>query len=238
MLVVFAGIEAAAIVNVALRVSQKLLLLRAVIRNMSISVMAKLIDNPESLNRALNKGMLYLALLMGAICAGFSGFASWVIPTMFGQEWQLSAQIFPFIGLSIIISSLFDLHTAVLYADDHNQDVVNFSVIHIGLLWIGCLWFLPFFGVWGYCLAELVSLPAYYLVHRSLIKYFKFPNYNPIFLVVLATIPPLFGGLWLEPLHNLLLMLVSYGILIAVCRPVRQVLSEVLGARLTSFLKT
>jgi hypothetical protein len=33
-------------------------------------------------------------------------------------------------------------------------------------------------------------------------------------------------------------MAVSYGLLIAVCRPVRQALVEVLGSRLTSFRKT
>ena len=233
----FAGIEAAAIVNVALRVSQKLLLLRAVIRNMSISVMAKLIGEPNSLNRALNKGMLYQSLLMGSICAAFSGFSAWVIPTMFGQEWILSAKIFPFVGLSIIVSALFDLQTSVLYASDHNGEVIKFSVVNIGLIWLSCLCFLPFFGVWGYCFAEMISLPSYYLVHRSLIKYFKVPNYKPTFLVILATLPPLFGGLWLSPLYNLLLMLLSYGILLAVSSPVRQALVDVLGDRLTSILK-
>ncbi|MEM7591484.1 MAG: peptide deformylase [Cyanobacteria bacterium P01_A01_bin.83] len=64
------------------------------------------------------------------------------------------------------------------------------------------------------------------------------PNYGPTFLTILATIPPLFGGLWLSPLPNLLLMLVSYGTLFAVSSSVRRALVDVLGGRLMSTLKT
>lgn len=234
----FAGIEAAGVANIALRVAQKLLLLRAVIRNMSITVMAKLLDNHDSLKRALNKGMLYQVLCMGPICALFSGFSTWIIPTMFGDEWLLSAQIFPFIGFSIVVSALFDLQSAVLYASDHNREVIRFSIFNIGVIWLSCFLLLPVIGVWGYCFAETIALLTYYSIHRSLVKYFKAPNYWPVLWSLLATIPPLFGGLFLPALPNLLLMFISYGALICLCKPVREALSDLAGNRLKSLAKT
>ncbi len=221
-----ASVEAAGIANVALRVVQKLLLLRNVIRNMSISIMAKLMDDRDAVKRALNQGMLYQALLMGFICAAFSGFASWIIPTLFGHEWLLSAKIFPFIGLSVIIGALFDLHTALLYASGYNSEVGRFNIGYIGCLWIGCLCLIPLFGIWGYGIGELAALPSYYLIHRSLIKYYKSPNYWPTFWSVLATIMPLFGGIWLQPIPNFALLIISYGILFTCCLTVRKTLLQ------------
>lgn len=217
-----AGVEAAGIANVAFRVVEKLLLLRNVIRNMSISIMAKLMGDPNAVKRALDRGMLYQALLMGFICAAFSGFASWIIPTMFGDEWLLSAKIFPLIGLSVIIGALFDLHSALLYASGHNTEVGRFHIGYVASLWIGCLCLIPPFGIWGYGVGEIITLPSYYLIHRSLVKYYKSPNYWPVFWSILAAIPPLFGGIWLEPLPNLALMIASYGILFICCSTVRK----------------
>lgn len=223
-----AGIEAAAVANVALRVVQKLLLLRFVIRKMCISVMAKLIEDQDAVKRAISQGMLYQALFMGSICAVFSGFAAWVIPALFGQEWLPSAQIFPFIGFSLIISALFDLHSAVLYASDHSREVGYFNVCYIGMIWIGCLLFLPTFGVWGYGFAEMFALPSYYLMHLFLTKFYKSPNYGPTCLTVLATIPPLFGGIWLKPWPNLALMLFCYVSLLVISPKVRTTTTKLL----------
>lgn len=226
-----AGVEAAAIANVAFRVVQKLLLLRWVIRNMAISVIAKIMNDQEAVKHALSEGMLYQALLLGTICAAFSGFASWIVPAVFGQGWILSAQIFPCIALSIIVSALFDLHSALLYASDHNREMIRFSFVNISLLWLACLCLIPFLGVMGYGIAEVVALPSYYLVHRSLCKFYQNPDYWPAFLTVLATIPPLFGGIWLKPLPNLVLMMASYGALFLLSSTVRSASAKLLRSR-------
>lgn len=217
-----AGVEAAGLANVSLRVVQKLLLLRQVIRNMSVSVMAKLVEDKTLVQQAISKAMLYQALLMGSVCAVFSGFASWVIPTLFGAEWLLSAQIFPLVGFSVVISALFDLHAALLYASNHNREVGYFNAVYIGCIWISCLILIPSLGIWGYAIAEVSALPSYYVIHRSLSKFYQAPNYWATFWTVLATIPPLFGGIWLSPLPNLALMLASYSTLFLMCTSVRK----------------
>lgn len=221
-----AGVEAVAIINVSLRVAQKLLLISAVIRNMSISVIAKILDNQEALNRIVSKGMLYQALLMGSVCAAFSGFSSWIIPSLFGDEWFLSAQIFPFVGLSLVANALFCLHQAALYASDHNGEVGRFNIANVSLLWMGCICFLPILGIWGYGVAELISLPSYYIIHQSFSKFYKPPKYWPTFWTVLATVPPLFGGIILDPLPNVLLMLICFGSLLIFVNSVRQALFD------------
>lgn len=221
-----AGVEAVAILNISFRVAEKLLLISNVVRNMSISVIAKFLDNQESLKRLVSKGMLYQALLMGSICAGFSGFSSWIIPSLFGDEWFLSAQIFPLIGLSLVVNALFSLHQGALYASHQNGEVARFNIANVGLLWGGCLFFLPMLGVWGYGVAELISLPSHYLIHQSFCKFYKPPNYWPTFWTVLATIPPLLGGIILDPLPNVLLMLICYGSLLFFVKSVRQALFD------------
>ncbi|MBT9317203.1 oligosaccharide flippase family protein [Leptothoe spongobia] len=220
------GIEAVGIINIAVRMVAQLMLLRGVLKRMSISVMAKLTNDKPATRRALTKGMMYQALMMGLVCSGFASCASWLIPTVFGDKWLLSAQMFPLIGIATLVGAIFDLHTAVLYAVDRNHVVSWSNLAYIALLWPSCLLLTPIFGVWGYAISEILALPTYYLVHRAISKQFGSPEYHLVFGFVLASIPPCLASIWFPLSINFGVFLLSYGILFLISSGARKLLLE------------
>ncbi len=217
------GVEAAGITSIALRLVDQLAILRLVVRRLSISALAKLVDNPSSTRSAISQGMPYQVLLIGPICAAFSCLATWIIPLMFGKAWIPSAQIFPFIALAAIIGTIFDLHASALSAAGHNRQVAQFNAFYIGSLWLAALLFLPILKLWGYGFAELLTIPSYLLMDRALAKLCGAPNYwNSVWLIV-ATAPALLFGPWVSPVIGISILLISYGLLFLLNANVRSV---------------
>ena len=201
------SVEAVGITNMAIRLVEQLSLLRLVMRRMSISVIAKLIHDPQATRKAISKGMAYQALMIGPVCAGFAVCASWVIPIMFDEKWLPSAQIFPLIALGTVVSAVFDLHTATLYAAGHNREVAKVNISYVGALWATCLGLIvllqlwnPDYAIWGYGISEIIALPSFFIIHRSFSKFCGAPNYGMAFWLVIAAIPPLLGAPLLQPL--------------------------------------
>ena len=201
------SVEAVGITNMAIRLVEQLSLLRLVMRRMSISVIAKLINDPKATRNAISKGMAYQALLIGPVCAAFACCAAWVIPVMFDAKWLPSAHIFPLIALGTVVSAIFDLHTATLYAVGHNREVAKVNFSYVGVLWVTCLVAIlllqswnPDYAVWGYGLSEIIALPSFFLIHRSFCRFCGAPNYGPAFWLVIASLPLLLGGPLLQPI--------------------------------------
>ncbi|AFY50746.1 membrane protein involved in the export of O-antigen and teichoic acid [Nostoc sp. PCC 7524] len=221
-----AGIEAAGIANMATRILQQLSLLRNVVNRMSLSVIAKLLEDPSATQRAISRGMTYQALLMGTICASFACCASWLIPTLFGEKWVLSAQIFPMLGFAAVVGSIFDLHTSALYAAGHNRSVAIFNFGYLTVLWLGSILLIPIFGLWGYGAAELIALPRYFWLHRSLTKLCNSPNYWHAFWIIFSLIPPIISGIFLPPLINFVILFSCYGLLFLLNANIRKTFME------------
>lgn len=223
----FAGIEAAGVANIAIRFIQQLSLARVVIRSMSISVMAKLIGDPALTRKTVSRGMAYQALLMGGICAVFSSCSFWLVPKLFGEEWLLSAKIFPLVALAAVIGSVFDLHAAALNALGRNMPVIQLNFAYVSLLWLGSWLLIPPFQVWGYGFAELVAIVSHILIHAAFTKVFGILNYRSAFWLILACIPALFGGIWLPPALVFMLLLASYGCLFMWNGQIRSIPQEI-----------
>ena len=210
-----AGAEVAGLVSIAIRLAEQLSILRMVIRRMSISVMAKLTDNAVAVRNAVSRGMAYQALLIGTICAGFACLDSWVVPRLFGDEWIQSTYIFPLIAIAAMVRAMFDLHSGALYAVDRNAEVTKAYLLYIVLLWSGCAILLPVFGLWGYGLAELLTVFSNILLHRALSKIYDRPNYTAAAWLTLAAMVPIFASL-LSPFVGIVAFVLSYGLVLLV----------------------
>lgn len=208
------GVEAAGLISIAIRLADQLAILRMVVRRMSISVMAKFIDDPKKTRNAISQGMAYQALLIGPVCATFSCLSAWIIPIMFSEKWLISAQVFPFIALGTMVAGIFDLHASTLYATGHNYEVGRRNLWFVVMLWLATLVLVPFLGLWGYGLAEIVALPSYYWLHLSIAKLFGSPNYQNVLWLTLASTIPLLGGAFLPPVFGIGLLIISYGLLL------------------------
>jgi len=218
------GVEAAGLISIAIRLADQLSILRMVVRRMSISVMAKFIDNPKKTRNAISQGMAYQALFIGPVCAVFSCVSAWVIPIMFSEEWLISAKVFPFIALGTMIGGIFELHASTLYATGQNYEVARRNMWFVGLLWLATLLLTPLFGLWGYGLAEIIALPSYYWIHLSIVKFFGSPKYQNAFWLTLAAIFPLFAGAFLPPVLGILVLVTSYGLVLLFNSSIRKTL--------------
>ncbi|MEP0885308.1 oligosaccharide flippase family protein [Trichocoleus sp. ST-U3] len=225
-----AGLEAVGIISIGIRFSDQLGILRMVVARMSISALAKLIGNPDSTRRAISRGIVYQGLLVAPIFAVFSCCAAWVIPLVFGKDWLPSLYVFPFIAFATLINTVFNLHFSALYAAGHNREVAKFNLWHVGVFWLACWILLPRLGVWGFAVAELVTVLSYYSIHRSLAKLYGSPNYWDGFCLIAATAPALFAGPWLTPIISLGILTISYALLFLLRPRVRGIPAELYSA--------
>ena len=223
-----AGAEVAGLVSIAIRLAEQLSTLRMVIRRMSISVMAKLTDNAVAVRNTVSRGMAYQALLIGSICSAFACLDSWLVPRIFGDDWLQSTYIFPLIALAAMVRAMFDLHSGALYALDRNAEVTKAYLLYIVLLWTGCALLLPVFGLWGYGLAELLTVFSNILLHRSLSSIYRRPSYTAAAWLTLAAMVPIFAS-FLSPAAGIGAFILSYGLVMLV-PAVRVVPQELIGA--------
>ena len=232
MVTPIAGLEVAGLVSIAIRLAEQLSTLRMVVRRMSISVMAKLTDDAQAVRRTVSRGMAYQALLIGTVCSAFACVDSWVVPRFFGDDWLQSTYIFPLIALSAMARAMFDLHSGALYAQHQNSEVTKAYVVYIALLWLGCWLLLPVYGLWGYGLAELLTVFSNWLLHRSLVKLYGEPNYTAAAWLTVAAMIPIVGSLR-SPLFGIVGFVLSYSLVLLVpeVRAVPQELLKAIKAR-------
>ncbi|WP_036484351.1 oligosaccharide flippase family protein [Myxosarcina sp. GI1] len=224
-----AGVEAAGIVGVTLRMVEQLSLLRIVIRQMSISVIAKFIEDSATILRAINQGMNYLALIMVSVCATFACISPWLIPTLFGTEWSQSTKIFPLVAFAASVSAVFDLHQATLHAVGRNNIVTIQNSTYIASLWLICWCLIPALGLWGYAIAEIVALPNYYVSHREFKFLYESPNYWNAALIILTAVPSLLASIFVSPIISFTVLFFSYTTLITINSNLRKILVDLLS---------
>jgi O-antigen/teichoic acid export membrane protein len=225
------GVEVVGFISIAIRLSEQLSILRLVVRRMSISVMAKLLDQPDKARSVISRGMAYQALLIGPICAAFSCTSAWLIPIMFSPEWLISAKIFPFIALGTLVGGIFELHASTLYAMGHNYEVAQRNAWYVGILWLATLILLPLMGMWGYGLSEVIALPTFYLIHRSIAKLLGSPDYWDAFWITLASSIGMFAGAFLPPMMAIGVLIVSYGAIFVFNPGIRKIPVDIWSAR-------
>lgn len=222
-----AGVEAAGIVGVTLRMIDQLSLVRNVIRSMSISVMAKFIDDPDAIRRTINRGMSYMALMMISVCATFACTSPWLIPALFGAEWIQSTRIFPPIAFAASAIAIFDFHLATLHAVGKNNIVTFQNVIFIVLLWLSCWLLIPSMGLWGYTLSELIVLPSFYISHKAFSSLYGSPNYWSAWLILITAVPALVASIFISPILSISILLFSYAVLIASSAEIRDIIADI-----------
>ncbi len=226
----FAGVEAVGIITLATRFAEKLGVFRMVLNRMSISVLTKLLGQPEKIRSAISQGMVYQLLMVAPACAVFSCCSVWFITFMGKDEWLLSSKMFPFLAASVMIAAMFEMQSSALYAAGKNREVGQFNLGYVALLWVTAILGLNFLGVWGYGFALLAAIPSYAVLHLNLRKLCGTPEYANAFLLVLATLPALFAGPWMPFWMGLLLLAACYAGAFALSPGLRKIPLELYGA--------
>jgi PST family polysaccharide transporter len=85
--------------------------------------------------------------------------------------------VYPFIALSNLTNSLFNMHSSALYVLRRNWEVTAFNVVYMVLFVGAALLLVPRFGLVGYGWAEVATLASYVVVHLYVMRYIGSPDY-------------------------------------------------------------
>ncbi len=187
----FAGAEAVGYVAVSIRIATLLCFAKAVTWRVAMAALAKLGENSERLRRSISEGMRLQAIAVGLPLAGFAIVAPLVLP-VFGQRWTPVLEVFPFIALSYLANSVFNLHASVLYLLQKNWNVTWFHCFHVVLFAGSAALLVPRLGFMGYGWAEIVALASYLLLHIFVTREVGSPSYSTS-VIWFATIVAIFA---------------------------------------------
>lgn len=222
------GIEAAGIVNLTVRLTQQLSLLRQVTRFMSLGVLSKFASDKVRLGRVASKGMAYQALMIGPALALFAVFSTWVIPLVFGEEWFVSAKLFPVVAFSFLLLSIFDLHISILKIYDRLAGIAWHFLAYFILLYATACASMFFIGIYGYAVGQLCSTLSLFVLHAFTRKILDNLDYSAAFGIVAFVSIPLLASIVLPPIPSLVLYVVSIALMFGLLKSSRNIVKEVL----------
>ncbi|MCX5893124.1 MAG: oligosaccharide flippase family protein [Deltaproteobacteria bacterium] len=193
------GAECVGYVALAIYIVESLSFVKDVTWRLSIAAMARLQNDKARLARVIGEGMLLQVTLLGLILVFFTVGVIWLLPLYLGKIWYPVITIFPFIALSYLTNSLFNLHSSALYVIHRNWEVTLFHLFHIAMFTGGVILLIPNMGLLGYGVAEVIALPSYWLIHYYVRVNIGTIKYKSALIPYFGLVLPLFYrelGLW------------------------------------------
>ncbi|XID92842.1 oligosaccharide flippase family protein [Paenibacillaceae bacterium WGS1546] len=216
----FVGPEGVAVVSLALRLIQALSVVNGTIMRVSFSVLAKLQQDKQRMENALNEAMTMQIFSLAPFLIGFAALAHWIIPLLFDDSWNAILGIYPYLAFKYMIYGIFNLQMNVLYVYGMNWSVTKFNLLHVGVLAAATMLFVPAFGLYGYAWAEMAALFTYFAIHRAVGQSLKLDYRAPFFYTVLC-VPAMFAPL--VPFPWALLLLLPLVLFVALRKPRHQI---------------
>ena len=166
----YLGAEAMGYVALTIRIVDVLSFVKAATWRLSIAALGQLRREASRFARIVVEGMQLQVLAVGPILVAFGVLAPMAVPRFFGARWQAVPGIYPYIALSYLANSLFNLHSSALYVLRRNWDVTLFHWAHVFLFAGAALLLVPRLGVRGYGMAEIAALPSYLVIQHLLVR--------------------------------------------------------------------
>lgn len=221
-----AGMDALGLVTAANQLVQRMGFFKTVVWRLSISGLARLQNDTEAMARSIAVGMAFQVVLLGGALSLLSAVGSWLIPLAFTAKWDGVAPLFPFLATAALLNGVFTLHTSALYARGRVWAVTKFHIVFVALLWGSAVILVPFLGIWGYMVAEIVVALSYlYLAVLARAEIGPI-GYRTVALVLPLVLLPLIAGPWAPPVLGGALWLACAGVAITFVPAVRSVLRE------------
>jgi O-antigen/teichoic acid export membrane protein len=191
----FVGAAGVGYVALAVRVVQQLGFVRAATARIAIAAFTRLQADPDRLGRAISEGMFLQIIAIGPLLCAFALLAPFAIPLAFGSKWLAVSQIYPYLALAALITSMFQLHSSALTVFGLNFKQSCAQLIRLLVLAGATALLVPHVGVNGYGLAEVAALPAFCLVlHVWVSSRGVQIHYRHALIWLLAFAFPLFAG--------------------------------------------
>jgi O-antigen/teichoic acid export membrane protein len=158
----FAGPSAVGHVALTIRLVEVLSFIKSATWRLSIAALSTIQKDIPRLKQAVEEAMALQVIAVGFFLAFFAVASPFVVPFILGDRWDAVRLLYPFIALSYMMNSIFNMHSSVLYVMKKNWQVTVFHLAHIGLFAGSAFLLLPQVGVSGYGLAEIVAFLGYF----------------------------------------------------------------------------
>ncbi|MEM9033319.1 MAG: oligosaccharide flippase family protein [Actinomycetota bacterium] len=200
-------------VALASRLVEQLSAVKHATLRLATVALAKLADQPDRLRRAHAEGMRIQVLGTAVPLAGAAFLGPWLIPLVFGDEWEPVPELVSLLAVASVIGALFNLHSTTLQVLGRNAPVVRLRAVQLVLL-IGGAWTLAGpLGVVAYGWARVGRSLGFVLIDRDVRSVFA-PRYLPAlrWLVVLV---PAMASPWLPPELRPVLLVPAVAVLLS-----------------------
>jgi O-antigen/teichoic acid export membrane protein len=162
------GVEGVALVALSIRLVDAASFVKAATWRLALPALARLQREPARLAAAVRDGMRLQLLTVGPALLLLALLGPMVITALFGERWVGVGPLLPLIAAGTLANAMFNLHSSALYAMGRNVQVTLFHLLHVVLFAGTARVLVPLVGVGGYGFAELVALPAYFVVYGAL----------------------------------------------------------------------
>jgi PST family polysaccharide transporter len=174
----FAGATGVGYVALAIRLVEVLSFVKLATWRVAMAALAKLDGNKERLRRSISEGMCLQALMVGLPLTLFACVAPFVLPHIFGTRWNPAFHLFPFLALSYLMNSVFNLHVSVLALIRRNLYIGYFHTAHVILFAGSAAILVSRLGYIGYGWAEIIAFASYFVLHHFLRLSVGSPDYS------------------------------------------------------------
>ena len=164
----FVGAEGVALVAFGLRVAEGIGFVRTAAGRLAIAALARLQSDRPQLRKALEKALELQVVLLGPLLCTFALCGPWLVPRLMGTRWTGLLEVYPFVAIGVLLSSVFNLQASALFVVGEQWAVLRAYACHVSLLALGTFLLLPRFGIVAYGWAELVACAGFVFIHSAL----------------------------------------------------------------------
>jgi len=154
------GVRAVAIVGLTLNLMDQAAFIKAVTFRIGLTVLGRVQGSTNRFAAAVREGTMIQMFVVGIPFIGFACAARILIPLLFGSKWTEVAHVFPFVAVSYLAYVGGSLYTAGLLAKGNPWLTIVPNLMNSVLLWLAAVVLVRRFGVIGYGLAELFTIPS------------------------------------------------------------------------------
>lgn len=162
----FLGAASVGFVGLAARLVEVTAFVRNAAWRISIAAFGRVQNDLRVFRLAVEEAMALQTLAVAPLLAAIATVGPWLIPAVFGHQWEPVVRVFPYIALGMIFQSVFSMETSTLYVVGRGRSVVPVNALHLALFAGGAALFVPSSGVVGYGYGEMFALGAYVLLDR------------------------------------------------------------------------
>lgn len=187
------------------RIIEQLGAVKQATMRLATAALAKMEGDPKRLRAAHAEGVL--AQLLGAVplYAVAAFLAPWVLPWLFGDQWQPAVKLLALLAVAASFGTLFNLHAQTLQVLGRNAPVARLRALQVGTFAAVTALTVPSLGVIGFGWGRVARTVPFLIVDRDLRRVFS-PSYRSG-VRWLGALLPMMASPWLSaPLRPLLLI--------------------------------